>query len=64
MNGNDILREYEQWLVGTPPLSPPPRRGGVKFSRLNEACVCYEGDKVPEPLDELRIKVSRWLRMG
>lgn len=33
----------------------------IKFFRINEADVVEEGSKGKEPLDELRIKVARWL---
>lgn len=33
----------------------------VKFFRLAEECVITEGSKFVEPLDELRVKVAKWL---
>jgi len=33
----------------------------IRFFRINKAVEMYEGQKVEEPLDELRVKVATWL---
>lgn len=37
-------------------------REPIKFKRLWEDVVMYEGGVFEEPLDELRLSVSKWLR--
>ncbi len=38
-----------------------PKRKMIEFFRVNEKAHMDEGGEYPEPLDELRLKIARWL---
>jgi len=55
----DLPRLYDSfynWNFGV-----QQNRQTIKFNRINEVVEIAEGGEIAEPLDELRIKVARWL---
>lgn len=52
-----------QWMGGVGissiPLEYPSCK--IRFFRINEKAEMAEGEKFIEPLDELRLKVAKWL---
>jgi len=72
-NGTNLAQQYDPTttVVDYPQyLQPMSYSGGfdaslskrtIKFNRINEVVEIAEGRKVSEPLDELRIKVAKWL---
>ena len=52
---------YQTYVASstTNPFAPAAKK--ITFNRINKIVTMYEGDKVSEPLDVLRIKVAKWL---
>jgi len=57
----DIEQSLQQYVPLYPSPLPTPRHRLIKFFRINEKVELSEGEMIKEPLDELRIKVAKWL---
>ena len=58
---NQFQPQAYQLLPQAYQLLPTPQHRMIKFFRVNEKVEVPEGATINEPLDELRIKVAKWL---
>lgn len=61
-SGSSTNEHYQgMWMDEAAPIEKPKPRLNGEFHRVNRLVQYFEGDKLEEPLDALRIKVAKWL---